>query len=167
MIFQNDTCARPCAADHPLRRRQERTQRVRLHNRRSRRARALNGLPRSISSISGVGRSAALLGEANLERFQSISTVANTMDAEMRRGNRVPTRRTIGSAERPCRIQRGIWRPPGLSRYRRLCSADNERHSLSIRMRCSFFVASVLAGVGQKDLWAFSKLKSSTHLQPS
>ena len=55
----------------------------------------------------------------------------------------------------------------GLSRNRRVCSADNERHSLSIRARCSFFVASVPVRVGRKDLWACSKLKSSTHLQRS
>jgi hypothetical protein len=38
---------------------------------------------------------------------------------------------------------------------------------LVFEKRCSFFVTSVLAGVGQKDLWASSKLKSSTHLHRS
>ena len=42
--------------------------------------------------------------------------------------------------------------PSGLSRAGTLCSAHNEMHSLSIRTRCSFFVASVLARVGNKDL---------------
>jgi hypothetical protein len=47
-----------------------------------------------------------------------------------------------------------------------LFPALNERHSLSIPRQCSLFVASFLAGVGEKDLLPFSELRNITHLRP-
>jgi hypothetical protein len=114
----------------------------------------------------GASFAASHLPARNPEAFQSNPTVTHNdgCGGEVRRGNRASGVEPFGSSKDHAHSQ---VRLSGLSRNRRVCSADNERHSLSIRARCSFFVASVPVRVGRKDLWACSKLKSSTHLQRS